>query len=62
MAGKRPTKLQEGMWTYPNLAAVPDKVGLKTIAHNIGVQRQQIASYIDNEPIFQSCVDGVRRR
>jgi hypothetical protein len=54
-------KLPDGTWTYPNLAAVLDKVGLKTIAHYIGVQRQHIASYITDKPI-QSCVDGVRRR
>ncbi len=55
-------KLPDGTWTYPNLAAVLDEVGLKTIAHYIGVQRQHIASYIFDKPIFQSCVDGVRRR
>jgi hypothetical protein len=62
MAGKRPMRLPDGTWTYPNLAAVLDKVGLKTIAHYTGVQRQHIASYIVDKPIFQSCVDGVRRR
>jgi hypothetical protein len=39
MAGKRPTKLPDGTWTYPNSAAVLDKVRLKTIAHYIGVRR-----------------------
>ncbi len=62
MTGKRPQKLRDGTWTYPNSAAVLDKVGLKTIAHYIGVRRQHIASFIVNKPIFQSCVDGVRRR
>ncbi len=62
MAGKRPQKRQDGKWTYPNSAAVLDKVGLKTIAHYIGIRRQHIASLIVNKPIFQSCVDGVRRR
>ncbi len=47
---------------YPNSAAVLDEVGHKTIAHYIGVRRQHIASYIVNKPIFQSCVDGVRKR
>jgi len=46
MAGKRPLKLPDGTWKYPNSAAVLDKVGLKTIAHYIGVRRQHIASYI----------------
>jgi hypothetical protein len=45
-----------------NSAAVLDNVELKTIAHYIGMQRQHIASFIVNKPIFQSCVDGVRRR
>jgi hypothetical protein len=61
MAGKRPQKLPDGTWTYPNSAAVLDKVRLKTIAHYIGMQRQHIASYIVDKPIFQSCVDRVRR-
>ncbi len=61
MAGKRPMKLPDGTWTYPNLAAVLDEVRLKTIAHYIGMQRQHIASYIVDKPIVQSCVDGVRR-
>jgi hypothetical protein len=62
MAGKRPTKLPDSTWTYPNSAAVLDKVGLKTISHYIGVHRQHIASYIVDKPIFQTCMDGVRRR
>jgi hypothetical protein len=62
MAGKRPKKLPDGTWTYPKSVAVLDKVGLKTIAHYIGVRRQHIASYVVNKPIFQSCMDGVRRR
>jgi hypothetical protein len=62
MAGKRPKKLLDSMWTYQKSVAVLDKVGLKTIAHYIGVRRQHIASHIVNKPIFQSCMDGVRRR
>jgi hypothetical protein len=62
MAGKWPTKLPDGTWRYPNLAAVLDKVGLKTIAHYFCVRRQHIASYIVNKSIFQTCMDGVRRR
>ena len=62
MAGKRPTKLPDGTWTYPNSTAVLDEVGLKTIAHYIGMRRQHIASYIVDKPIFQTCMDGVRRR
>ena len=62
MAGKRPLKLPDGAWEYPNSAAVLDEVGLKTIAHYIGVRRQHIASYIVDKPIFQTCWDGVRKR
>jgi hypothetical protein len=60
-AGKRPMKLPGGTWMYPNLVAVLDKVGLKNIAHYIGMPRQHVASFIVDKPIFQSCVDGVRR-
>ena len=52
VAGKRPLKLQDSTWTYPNSAAVLDKIGLKLIPHNIGVRRQHIASYIVDKPIF----------
>jgi hypothetical protein len=62
MAGKRPLKLPYGTWKYPNSAGVLDEVGLKTIAHYIGVRRQHIASYIVDKPIFQTCWDGVRKR
>jgi hypothetical protein len=61
MSGKRPKKLPDGTWRYPNSAAVLDEVGLKTISHYIGVRRQHIASYIVNKPIFQTFMDGVRR-
>jgi hypothetical protein len=33
MAGKRPMKLLDGTWTYPNLAQVLEDVGLKTVAY-----------------------------
>ncbi len=62
MAGKRPMKLPDGTWTYPNLAQVLEDVGLKTVAHYIAVRWQHIANYIVNKPIFTTCVDGVRRR
>ncbi len=62
MAGKRPMKLPDGSWTYPNLAQVLEDVGLKTVAHYIAVRWQHIANYIVNKPIFMTCVDGVRRR
>ena len=62
MAGKRPLKLPDGTWTYPNSTEVLDEVWLNTIAHYIGVRRQHVANYIVDKPIFLSCVDGVRRR
>ncbi len=51
MAGKRQLKRPDGTWLYPNSMEVLDEVGRKTIAHY----------NIVNKPIFQSCVDGVRR-
>ncbi len=62
LAGKRPMKLPDGTWTYPNLAQVLEDVGLKTVAHYISVHWQHIANYIVNKPIFTTCTDGVRRR
>jgi hypothetical protein len=62
MAGKRPMKLPNGTWAYPNSVQVLEDVGLKTIAHYIAVRRQHIANYIVSKPIFTSCVDGVRKQ
>jgi hypothetical protein len=62
MAGKRPMKLPDGTWTYPNLVQVLEDVGLKTITHYIAVCQQHIANYIVSKPIFTRCVDGVRKR
>jgi hypothetical protein len=62
MAGKRPMKLPDGTWTYPNSAQVLKDVGLKTVAHYIAVRWQHIANYIVNKPIFVTCVDGGRRQ
>ncbi len=62
MTGKRPVKLWDGTWTYPNLAQVLEDAGLNTVAHYIAVLRQHIANYIVNKPIFTTCVEGGRRR
>jgi hypothetical protein len=62
MAGKRPMKLPDGTWMYPNSAQIPEDVGLKTVAHSIAVRWQHIANYIINKPIFMTCVDGGRRQ
>jgi hypothetical protein len=61
MAGKRPMRLLDGTWTYPNLAQVLEDVGLKTAAHYIALRWQHIANYIVNKPIFATCVNGGRR-
>jgi hypothetical protein len=37
MAGKRPMKLCDGTWTYPNSVDVLKDIGLETIAHYIAV-------------------------
>ncbi len=62
MTGKRPVKLRNGTWTYPNLAQVLEDAGLKAVAHYIAVRRQHIANYIFNKPIFMTCEEGGRRR
>jgi hypothetical protein len=38
MAGKRPLKLWDSTWTYPNSAQVLEDIGLKTVAHYIAVR------------------------
>jgi hypothetical protein len=61
MAGKRPMKLRNDTWTYPNSTDVLKDIGLKTIAHHIAVHWQHIANYIVNKPTFLTCVSGGRR-
>jgi hypothetical protein len=61
MTGKRPVKLRDGTWTYPNLAQVLDDARLKAVAHYIAVRRQHIANYIVNKPIFTTCMERGRR-
>jgi hypothetical protein len=46
MAGKIPTRNQDGMWTYPSLRDVLKAVGLQTIGHYIGVCWETIARFI----------------
>ena len=62
MTGKRPVKLWDGTWTYPNSAQVLEDAGLKTVAYYIAVRRQHIANYIINKPIITTCVKGGRRQ
>ncbi len=44
------------------MEAVLREVGLQTIRHYIGVCRQHVANLIVNRPIFQLCLEGVRKR
>ena len=37
-------------------------MGLQSISHYIGVRRQHIANFIVNRPLFQLCLEGVRKR
>jgi hypothetical protein len=47
---------------YPNSEAVLQEVRLQTIHHYIGVHWQHVANFIVNQPIFQLCLEGVRKR
>jgi hypothetical protein len=52
----------DGTWRYPNSEAVLQEVGLQTIRHHIGVHWQHVANSIVDQPIFQLCLEGVRKR
>jgi hypothetical protein len=62
MSGRGQKKLPNGTWRYPNSEAVLREVGLQTINHYIGVHWQHVANFIVNQPIFQLCLEGVRKR
>ena len=62
MSGRGQKKLPNGTWRYPNSEAVLREVGLQTIHHYIGVHWQHVANFIVNQPIFQLCLEGVRKR
>ncbi len=62
MAGMRPLHDGEGNRTYPSNTGALKKVGLYTIEHYIGVRWQTISNYIVNQPIFEHCWSGVRKR
>ena len=53
---------QLGIWTYPASALALEEVGLETIRYYIQVQRQHIAAYIVDQPIFGFCEEGVRKQ
>ena len=59
----KPRKEQRtGTWKYPSSVDVLEEVGLKPIREYIEVRRQTVANYIVNRPIFDLCMDAVRRR
>jgi hypothetical protein len=62
MAGMQPTWDPDGTWTYPSSKDVLKAVELKTIDHYIGVQRETIARFIIDRPLFAPCRDGGRKR
>jgi hypothetical protein len=62
MAGMRPSHDGEGNWAYSSNTQALKKVGLYTIEHYIGVRWQTISNYIVNQPIFEHCQNGVRKR
>jgi hypothetical protein len=62
MAGKMPTKNQDGMWKYPSSRVVLKAVGLQTISHNFGVCQETITCFIMDQPLFALCWDGERKR
>jgi hypothetical protein len=61
MSGSHPWKRPDGMWEYPNSEKVLQDVGLQRISHYIGMRRQHIANFIVHWPIFQLCLEGVRK-
>jgi hypothetical protein len=62
MSGKKPVRKEDGSWMYPRLEDVLQAVGLKPIAHYVGIRRQTIANFILNQPIYELCVGAVRKR
>ncbi len=62
MSGKRPVRKEDGSWTYPRSEDVLQAVGLKPIAHYVGVRRQTIANFIVNRPIYELCAGAVRKK
>jgi hypothetical protein len=61
MLGSHPRKRSDGTWEYPNSEKVLWDVGLQSISHYIHVRRQHIANFIVHWPIFQLCLDRVRK-
>ena len=55
-----PKKRGKDIWKYPSSADVPEKVGLHTVEHYIGMRRRIIAAFIVNWPIFDLCTEGGR--
>ncbi len=47
---------------YPCLEDVLKAVGLKLIAHYVGVRQQTLTNFIVNWPIYELCMGTVRKR
>lgn len=65
MVGMQPTWNPDGTWKYPSSKDdVLKAEDLKTIGHYIGVcrERETIARFIVDQPLFALCLDGGRRR
>jgi hypothetical protein len=46
VAGKRPARNEDGLWTYPHSEEVLMAVGLKTIIHYVDMHCHPIANFI----------------
>ena len=63
MMGMMPKKdATTGTWVYPASKDVLEAAGLHTVEHYVRVQRQMIAAFVVERPIFAMCQEGGRRR
>jgi len=58
----KPRANPDGSWTYPQSALTLEEVALHPIAQYVEVRRQTIAKFIVNQPIFDFCTEGRRKR
>ena len=58
----RPTKDEDGVWTYPSSKDVLKEVGLLTIDEYIERRRNQVAEYAATRPVLELCLNERRRR
>ena len=63
MTGMIPKKdATTGTWSYPASEDILEAAGLFTVEHYVKVQRQTIAAFIVERPVFAMCQEGGRRR